>query len=183
MTTTASNELILAFISSDGPNSANSARIAAVSGAGLSWTLRQRTNTQPGTAEIWQAVAPGPLSNATITATQASGSWQAAMTVVAFRGADITTGATLGANASSGAPTATLTTTRAGSWVWGVGTDWSNPISHTPGSNQTLVDQFLAPAGDTYWVQRQNSTTPTTGTPVTINDTSPTSGPVGARDH
>lgn len=174
VTTTGSNELVLAFISSDGPSSANSARIASVAGAGLTWTLRQRTNTQPGTAEIWQAVAPGPLSNATITATQASGSWQAAMTVVAFRGADTTPGAALGANASSGAPTATLTTTRAGSWVWGVGTDWSNPISHAPGPNQTLVDQFLAPAGDTYWVQRQNSAPPTNGTPVSINDTSPT---------
>lgn len=175
VTTTGTNELLLAFISSDGPNSANSARIAGVTGAGLTWTLRQRSNTQPGTAEIWQAVAPGPLSNATVTATQASGSWQAAMTVVAFRGADTTAGATLGANASSGAPTATLTTTRAGSWVWGVGTDWSNAISRTLGPNQTLADQYLAPAGDTYWVQRQDSTTPTSGTPVTINDTSPTS--------
>ncbi|WP_284985588.1 galactose oxidase-like domain-containing protein [Arthrobacter sp. fls2-241-R2A-172] len=174
VTTTGSNELLLAFVSSDGPNSANSASISSVSGGGLSWTLRQRSNTQPGTAEIWQAVAPGPLSNATVTATQASGSWQAAMSVVAFRGADIATGATLGANAASGAPTATLTTTRAGSWVWGVGTDWSNPIARTAGPNQTLVDQYLAPAGDTYWVQRQNSATPTNGTAVTINDTSPT---------
>ncbi|MEQ4568041.1 galactose oxidase-like domain-containing protein [Paenarthrobacter sp. CAP02] len=174
VTTTGSNELLLAFISSDGPNSANSASISAVSGGGLSWTLRQRSNAQPGTAEIWQAVAPGPLSNATVTATQASGSWQAAMSVVALRGADITTGATLGANAASGAPTATLTTTGAGSWVWGVGTDWSNPIARTAGSNQTLVDQYLAPAGDTYWVQRQNSATPSNGTAVTINDTSPT---------
>ncbi|HKU35990.1 MAG TPA: galactose oxidase-like domain-containing protein, partial [Paenarthrobacter sp.] len=175
VTTTGSNELLLAFISSDGPSTASSARIASVTGAGLTWTLRQRSNTQPGTAEIWQAVAPGPLSNATVTATQASGTWQAAMTVVAFRGADTTTGATLGANAPSGAPTATLTTTRSGSWVWGVGTDWSNPISRTPGPNQTRVDQYLAPAGDTYWVQRQNSTTPANGTAVTINDTSPTS--------
>ena len=39
---------------------------------------------------------------------------------------------------------------------------------------QTLVDQFLAPAGDTYWVQRQNSPTPASGTAVTINDTAPT---------
>lgn len=174
VTTTGTNELLLAFISSDGSSSANSAKIASVSGGGLNWTLRQRANTQPGTAEIWQAVAAGPLSNATVTATQASGTWQSAMTVAAFRGADITTGATLGANASSGAPTATLNTTRAGSWVWGVGTDWSNPISRTPGPNQTLVDQYLAPAGDTYWIQRQNATTPTSGTPVTINDISPT---------
>jgi len=45
VTTTGSNELFFAFISSDGPNSANSARIAAATGTGLNWTLRQRTNT------------------------------------------------------------------------------------------------------------------------------------------
>ena len=174
LTTTGPNQLILAFISSDGPNSSGSARIGSVTGGGLTWTLKQRTNTQPGTAEIWQAVAPGPLANATVTATQASGTWQSAMTVVAFLGADTQTGAVRGASAPSGAPTASLTTTRAGSWVWGVGTDWSNPIARTVGPNQTLVDQFLAPAGDTYWVQRQNAQTPASGTVVTINDTAPT---------
>ena len=37
-----------------------------------------------------------------------------------------------------------------------------------------LVDQYLAPAGDTYWVQRQNAPTPASGTAVTTNDTAPT---------
>jgi hypothetical protein len=32
----------------------------------------------------------------------------------------------------------------------------------------------MPPVGDTYWVQRQNSTTPVAGTVVTINDTAPT---------
>jgi fibronectin type 3 domain-containing protein len=179
VTTTGSQELLLAFLSSDGPDSVGSASFSGVSGAGLTWTLRQRTNAQAGTAEIWRAVAPGPLTNATITATQTSGSWQASMTVVAFLRADTAPGAVIGTSAASGAPTATLTTTRAGSWVWGVGTDWSTATARTVGANQTLVDQLLAPAGDTYWVQRQNAPTLASGTAVPINDTAPSSDRYG----
>jgi hypothetical protein len=174
VTTTGSNELLLAFLSSDGPNGAGTGGFSSVTGGGLSWTLRQRANAQAGTAEIWQATAPGPLTNATITATQASGSWQSAMTVVGFLGADTAPGAVKAAGATSGVPTATLTTTRPGSWIWGVGTDWDAASARTVGPNQTMTDQFLAPAGDTYWVQRQNAPTPTSGTAVTINDTAPT---------
>jgi len=47
-------------------------------------------------------------------------------------------------------------------------------MARTVGASQTLVDQDLAPVGDTYWVQRQNTTTPNSGTSVTINDTAPT---------
>ncbi|WP_270888966.1 galactose oxidase-like domain-containing protein [Pedococcus sp. 5OH_020] len=177
VTTTGTNELILAFVSSDGPSGSGTESISGVSGGGLTWTLRQRANAQPGTAEIWRAVAATPLSNATITATQASGSFQSSLTVVALLGADTAPGAVTATSASSGAPAATLTTTRAGSWVWGVGTDWSTATSRTVGTGQTLVDQFLAPAADTYWVQRQNAPTPASGTAVTINDT----GPVGDR--
>ena len=42
------------------------------------------------------------------------------------------------------------------------------------GANQTKVDEFLASVGDTMWVQRQTSTTPFSGTQVTLNDTAPT---------
>ena len=67
-----------------------------------------------------------------------------------------------------------LTTTRNNSWVLGVGNDYDNAIGRTVGANQTLVHQYLAPVGDTYWVQRQNVVTPTSGTVVTINGTAPT---------
>ncbi|WP_394770202.1 galactose oxidase-like domain-containing protein [Lacisediminihabitans sp.] len=174
LTTTGSNQLLLAFVSSDGPSGVGTAAIGSVSGGGLTWTLRKRANAQPGTAEIWQAVAPGPLTNATITASQSSGSWQSAMTVVAFLNADTAPGTVVGASAASGAPTASLTTTRAGSWVWGVGTDWSAAVPRSLGANQTLVDQYLPPAGDTYWVQRQTGQTAASGTVVTVNDTAPT---------
>src|SRR5205814_46366 len=59
-------------------------------------------------------------------------------------------------------------------WVFGVGTDWDHATGRTVGSNQTVVHQYLATVGDTYWVQRQNATTPAAGTVVTINDTAPT---------
>jgi fibronectin type 3 domain-containing protein len=175
LTTAKSGELLLAFIGSDGPSGTATQSISAVNGGGLTWTLRRRANTQAGTAEIWQAVAAATLTNAVITATRASGSYQGAITVAAFSGADTTVNGAVGsASASTGAPSASLVTTRAGSWVWAVGEDWDSATAHTVGPSQTLVDQFLSPSGDTFWTQRQTSPTPAAGTTVTINDTAPT---------
>jgi hypothetical protein len=55
-----------------------------------------------------------------------------------------------------------------------VGNDWDGAFAVTVGANQTLVHQSLLTALDTFWVQRQNATTPLAGTTVTINDTAPT---------
>ncbi len=174
LTTAAPGELLLAFVSSDGA-SAGGQSISGINGGGLTWTLRSRANAQAGTAEIWQAVAAAKLTNATITATRAKGGYQGAITVAAFSGADTTLGGATGsASAASGAPTASLVTTRAGSWVWGVGEDWDKAAARTVGPGQTLVDQFLSPSGDTFWTQRQTATTAAAGTTVTINDTAPT---------
>src|SRR5262249_18181945 len=83
-------------------------------------------------------------------------------------------GAQASKGAASGAPTASVVTTRNGSWVFGVGNDYDNPISRTLGPGQFLIHQYLPPVGDTYWVQAQSSPTPLSGTTVTINDTAPT---------
>ena len=178
--TAAGNELLLAFVAADFLGGANTT-VTGVTGGGLTWVLVLRTNAQLGTSEIWRAFAPSPLTNATVTATL-SQSVISSITVLSFTGADATgtngsgaIGATKGANAASGGPTATLTTTRNNSWVFGVGNDYDNAIARTPGSNQSLIQQYLTSAGDTYWVQKQNSTTPLSGTSVTINDTAPTS--------
>ena len=88
----------------------------------MTWKLRERTNKQPGTAEIWEAVAPSTLSNVTVTATRSSGSYVGSISVVAFSGAATTTDGAVGTgNGTTGPPTVSLTTTTAGSWVWGVG--------------------------------------------------------------
>ena len=174
--TSSGNELLLAFISADNTSRTN-VTVNSVSGAGLTWVRVIRTNVQRGTAEIWRAFAPSALTNVTVTAAL-SQSVSSSMTVMSFSGVDTTgtngsgaIGATGTGNASAGAPTATLKTTRNNSLVVGVGTDWDNAILRTPGPNQTVVHQFLAPVGDTYWVQRRNSVTPFSGTSVTINDT------------
>ena len=177
--TTSANELILAFISTDYLSGTNTT-VTGVSGGGLNWVLVRRTNVQSGTSEIWRAFATQALSNVTVTATL-SQSVGSSTTVLSFAGVDTTgtngsgaIGATASANAKSGAPTASLTTTRAGSWVMGVGNDYDNAISRTPGPNQAVVHQDLTSAGDTYWVQMQSAPTTVSGTTVAINDTAPT---------
>ncbi len=175
--TTKTNELLLAFVSTDATGA--NMTVTGVTGASLIWTLVKRTNTQLGTAEIWRAFSSTTLSSVSVTATLAK-SVAASIVVVTFTGVDTTGTGGSGAigntgtgNANPGAPAAQLTTTRNNSWVFGVGDDYDNGIARTIGPNQTMVHQYLATVGDTYWVQRQNSTTPTSGTVVTINDTAP----------
>jgi len=85
ITTHQPNELLVAFLTSDGP-SVGTQSFSSLTGGGLTWTRRTAANLRPGTAEIWQAVAPNVLTNATVTATRSSGSYVGAMTVVASPG-------------------------------------------------------------------------------------------------
>ena len=176
--TASPNELLLAFIASDA--SASGMTVTGVTGGGVTWSLVRRTNAQMGTSEVWRAFATSQLSSASVTATLAQ-SVVASITVVTFTGADTSSsnglgaiGATASASAGSGAPTASLVTTRNNSWVFGVGNDYTSPTARTPGAGQILVHQLLSTSGDTYWVQQQNNTTPLQGTTVTINDIAPT---------
>lgn len=172
--TAQANELLVAFVSADGPSTVGGQTVTGITGGSLTWTLRQRTNTQYGTAEIWQAKATNALSNVTVKATL-SKSASSSLVVTSFVGAELTAnGAVAGANAASGAAMVSLNTTRPGSWVWGVGTDWDRATTRTVGSNQTKVDEYLPTVGDSYWVQRQTNVTPATGTFVSLNDTAPT---------
>lgn len=176
--TTSANQLLLAFIAAD--NTSGTTTITNVTGAGLTWQLVRRTNAQRGTAEIWRTFAPTTLTNVTATAT-ISQSVVASITVMSFKGVNTTgtsgsgaIGATASGSAASGAPTATLTTTRANSLIVGIGDDWDTATARTLGPNQTLVSQYLATVGDTFWVQRTTNTVPAAGTVVTINATAPT---------
>ena len=180
--TSATNELLLAFISS-GKGTATTTTVNSVAGASLTWVLVQRTNTQQGTAEIWRAFAPTALSKVTVTATF-SQSVQSSMTVVSFTGVDTTgtngsgaIGATATANAAASAPSASLTTTRANSVVFGVGDDPTAKVARTLGANQSLVHQLLCTVSGqtcTLWVQQVPTLVSASGTSVTINDTAPT---------
>ena len=175
--TLAGNELLLAFVSSDANGSKPNITITGVSGGGLTWTLVRRSNAQLGTAEIWRAFASTKLSNATVTASL-SQSIAASINVISFAGVNAANpvGAVGGASAASGAPSASLTTQGANSWVFGVGVDWDRGVARTPVSNQSIVHQYLVNNSgivDTLWVQRQNATVQPAGTVVTIGDSAP----------
>src|SRR5262249_20939269 len=153
--------------------------VTGVTGGGLTWALVGRTNVQAGSSEIWRAFATAPLTNVSVVATM-SQPVDSSMTVISFSDVDTSRtngsgaiGATAAANSIVGAPSATLTTTRNNSWVFGVGNDYDTATARTVGANQVLVHQYFPPVGDTYWVQRQLNPTPTSGTAVTINDTQP----------
>ncbi len=170
--TMSTGDLLLAFVSADGPTSGG--QTATVSGAGLSWSLVRRANTRFGTSEIWKAVAPGRLTDARVTATPASAGFDTSLHVVAFAGS-AGVGATVAGSATSGAPRVSLTTTADGSWVFGVGNDWDSARGRTIGADQAFLHQWVdSGVGDTFWMQRRNSPTARAGTAVTIDDTAPT---------
>jgi hypothetical protein len=178
--TTLGNELLLALVGADYPGSGPNTTVTSVTGAGLTWVLVQRTNAQFGTAEIWRALSPSPLNNTTVTANFSVAVGVSSITVISFKGVDLSgtngsgaIGAT-GSGSNVGAPEATLTTTRSNSLVFGVGYDWDAAVARTVGTNQSLVHQYL-PTVDTFWVQRQNSAIPASGTTVSIDDTAPDS--------
>ena len=176
LSTTADNELLVAFVATDGLANAT---VAKVAGGGLKWELVRRTNVQLGTAEVWRAYAAQRLKNVAITATLADPA-ASSMTVVSFANVDSSgqngsgaVGATASGNSRRGTPSATLTTTRNNSWVFGVGNDWDTATPRTLGPNQVMVHQYMAPVGDTYWVQRTASAVPRTGTKVTMGAVAP----------
>jgi beta-lactam-binding protein with PASTA domain len=169
--TAAPGELLVAFVASDG--SRLSSQQLIVTGAGLTWTLKQRTNEQLGTSEIWTATAPSLLTNVQVTSTQFTGGFDQSLTVVAFAGAG-GTGAVGTGNGPTGAPSLVMTTTRAGSLVYGVGNDWDSGTPRNVGTAQVMVHEWVDTAvGDTFWVQARSAPVASAGTAVAINDTLP----------
>ncbi len=163
-------ELLVAFVSGDGQGG----QTATVSGGGLTWSLVRRSNGQLGTSEMWTARASGMVTGAQITSTLTQSNFDQSLTVASFAGAG-GIGATSIANAASGAPKTSLTTTADGSWVYGVGNDWDNAVARTPLANQELVHQFVDTAvGDTFWSQRTTAAVRGTAVPVTLGASAPT---------
>jgi outer membrane biosynthesis protein TonB len=177
-TTSSTNQLLLAYVATDYTSGANTT-VTNVTGAGLQWVLVVRTNTQGGTSEIWRAFATSILTGVNVSASL-SQSVASSLTVTTFKNVDTSGTSGSGAvgaigtgNASAGAPTASLVTTRNNSLVVGVGNDYDGAIARTPATGQSLIHQYLATVGDTYWVQMQNTSTPWSGTSVLINDSAP----------
>jgi len=172
-TTAEPEEQLFAFVSADGPNGAGK-QSATVSGAGLSWTLVKRANSEPGDAEIWTARAKEALSNVTVTSTPSAGGFDQELTVISMQMSN-GVGASAAAGAVGGAPSVSLKTSSEGSLVYAVGADYDHAISRTLGPNQVLLRQNLdTSAEETFWSQFTNAITGPAGETVTMDDTAPT---------
>jgi hypothetical protein len=170
LSTSGPQELLVAFVSQDGPGGAQTGN---VTGGGLTWTLARRANSVRGNAEVWTAFAANPLTNVTVTATMASGSYDQSLTVVAFTGA-VRVAAIASGSATTGAPTLNLSTTQGGSFVYAVGHDWDRAVARTLGAGSSMVHEWVdTPVGDTTWVQSMGPFS-SAAIPVTVNCTAPT---------
>ena len=165
-------ELLLAFVGSDGPSAGG--QTASVTGAGLTWSLVKRANTQAGDAEVWQATAASVLSGVSVSASQSKTGYHMFLNVIAIQGT-AGVGASVIGSAPTGEPSVSLTTTQPQSLVYGVGNDWDQAVSRTVGPNQVIDSQFAdTSTGDTYWTQNTTGQSGAAGSVVTLNDTAPT---------
>jgi hypothetical protein len=172
--TTGAGEVLVAFAASDGPSAAN-AQTLTISGAGLAWTRVRSIAGRPGVVEIWTATAPAVLTNVTVTSTQsvtAGGPYNQSLTVVAFTGV-IGVGASNAASGLSTSASAGVVTQAAGSLIYAVGNDFDRGVARTVPAGQTKVHEFLAPTGDTFWVQTASAPIATAGTTATLSATVP----------
>jgi len=170
--TASPGELLVAFVAYDGPLTGG--QTAQVSSAGLIWTLVKRSNIQLGTSEIWSAIAPTALSNATVTAeTIGTSGWFGSLTVIAFKNAS-GVGIAGAQSAPTGPPNVYVPGVSEGNWVFAVGNDWDGAAARTPVAGQVLVHQRVETAvGDTFWVQSTAAASTAPGI-VEIRDTAPT---------
>ncbi|HMF93839.1 MAG TPA: LamG-like jellyroll fold domain-containing protein [Vicinamibacterales bacterium] len=170
--TTKANDVLVAFVASDGPAAAN-AQTVTVTGAGLTWTRVRRQAGSFGDAEIWTATASGLLTNVTVSSTQTSSAHQS-LTVIAFSGSS-GVGASAGASATTGAASVSLATTAINSLVYATGNDWDGATARTMAAGQTKVHEFVDSAvGDTFWVQATSSAVAAANTTVAMSTTGPT---------
>ena len=175
--TSVANSLLVAFVAADADPAGPNATVIGVTNNGvvpLTWTRAVGTTaaSQLGMAEIWWAYSTSAQSLINVSATLSSVK-ASSMTVMAFTGADpalIGAGRTV-ASALSGAPSASIVTTRGNSLVFGVGNDFSNGRTMVAGAGQTKINQFVPATNDTYWLQRVTGPVAAAGSTATISDT------------
>jgi hypothetical protein len=175
LTTRRENELLVAFLSADGPK-AKRQQFTAVTGGGLTWTLAARSNDAGGTTEVWQAFSTAKLSKVRVNATLKVAGYRGSITVAGFSGAGSELAATAAGGAATGAPTVSLTPEAANSVVWAVGHNAAKAATVRVPAGQSVVHQYAEKkAKDSYWVQTVNGLT-RTGTSVTVTASSPNTG-------
>ncbi len=171
LTTAHGNDLILAFVASDGATSGQTSTSPAAASSGR-WCAARTPGRDIRDLEGAGAGDAGGL-HGQVHALAGSG-YDQMLSVIAFSGSS-GVGASAGLGASTGAPSVSLTTTAAGS----LGVRRRQRLGPRrrparPAGQDKRFEWVDTGAGDTFWVQSRSAPTATSGTSVTINDTAPT---------
>ena len=165
---------LVAFVQADENSGSTDEACTVSSTGGLSWALAVRSNGTPGaTVEVWWAWAATAPGSITVSCTDNKGAKDKSLLVRVFTGAD---SAVIGAtNSASTGLSTSYTSTGANSWGWGA--TLSAGTSPAAGTGQTFEDSITNHSfdgGDDIATLKQNSTTATVGTSVTMSITGPT---------
>lgn len=179
-TTTASfsppaQSLLVAYVLGDAGDGSTNETCTVTSGGGLTWQLAVRSNGSPGaTAEIWWVWAASAPGSITVSVTDNKGSVAKSLLVRVYTGAD---SAGIGAtNVSHSALSCAYTSTVANSWGWGQFTTAVGvPAAGSGQTAEDLVTDFSFDGGDNIGTLKQNATTATPGSTVTMSITGPAS--------
>jgi RHS repeat-associated protein len=99
LTTRPASELVLAFVSANGP-ARKAESVTALTGAGLKWKLAIRADKEAGTAEVWEAHTTAILRKVKVTARLHFAGYNGSITIASFSG----TGSALGAHVAASKP-------------------------------------------------------------------------------
>lgn len=149
--------LLVALLAVDGAGGGSATTAAVTDSLAGSWTLLKRQNNTGGgvggSAEVWCRYLSSAPGSMTVTGTwSTNGANGGNLVVRSLLGANnVQNGAVGGTGGTPVAPTATLTPTTVGAWVYGACLDYSTNASMTANANTSLIDQFQdATNGDTW---------------------------------
>lgn len=148
--------LQVALVAANGANNVATTVVMSSTVAGT-WTLLKRENvntgiTTGGTTEVWCRYFSSAPGSMTVTATWSTGQTGGNLVVRSLLGAASTqTGASGGTGGDNVAPTATLTPTVLGSWIYGASLAWVSAITFTANAASSIVDQFVDSTNGGTW--------------------------------
>jgi hypothetical protein len=165
------NASYVAFAEADAGTGAADETLTVNSTGGLSWSRAVEHNGSPGAvAEVWVATSDTAPGSITVSVTDNKGAVAKRLFVRVFTDSNGFTPAGVGATNSGTTGTVAYTSTVADSWGWACAIGSGTPNA---GSGQTLQDSAsgTGPDGDSAETWRQDATTGTPGTSVSMSST------------
>ena len=158
LTTAGAQELLVAYVSFDGPHSPTQ-QITSLRSDDLTWTRQERANKTWGSTEVWTAYATKRVKDVQVKAVFKHRGYTGTITVAAYTGAarDVGTAAATGVSSEA---KVVITPASSSSLIWSVGHNWSTSTAPKLPADHAWVHTFHSRQVDDYfWVQRRTTAT------------------------